>query len=263
MLTTIEKIVFLQKAPIFEQMTSRQLKVLSEVTEEENLTRGETIFAEGSLGDRMYIIISGRVEILKSVESSGGGGTTESLAILEKREIFGEMAILDDEPRSAAAVVLEPTRLLSIHKDNVRELTHDYPDIAFGIFKVLSGRIREANRQIELLQRGDQRKVVVTVIDPADIQASHTMVSSTLVLGRPESSEMQSYDKFSIPDQSQEISRRHAELLFERGKLFLRDLESLNGTWVGGRRLSGEPAPLEDGSTFRLGTRTELRVTLN
>lgn len=259
MLTTIEKIVFLQKAPIFEQMTSRQLKVLSEVTEEEKFAAGETIFAEASLGDRMYIIISGRVEILKAVEQ-GAGGTTESLAMLEKREIFGEMAILDDEPRSAAAVVRESTRLLSIRKDNVRELIHDYPDIAFGIFKVLSGRIREANRQIELLQRGGQRKVVITVIDPPEPRAVHTMVGSRLVLGRPESSEMQTYDKFSIPDQSQEISRQHAELLFERGKLLLRDLESLNGTWLDGRRLAREPAPLEDGSTFRLGTRTELRV---
>lgn len=260
MLTTIEKIVFLQKAPIFEQMASRQLKVLSEVTEEETFAPEETIFTEGSHGDRMYIIISGRVEILKAVEG-GAGETTESLAVLEKREIFGEMAILDDEPRSAAAVVREQTRLLSIRKDDVRELIHDYPDIAFGIFKVLSGRIREANRQIELLQRGDQRKVVITVIDPPEPQVVHTMVSSKLVLGRPESSEMQTYDKFSIPDQSQEISRQHAELHFERGKLFLRDLQSLNGTWVGGRRLAGEPAPLEDGSTFRLGTRTELRVT--
>jgi CRP/FNR family transcriptional regulator len=258
MLTTIEKIVFLQKAPIFEQMTSRQLKVLSEVTEEENFAPQETVFAEGSIGDRMYIIIAGQVEILKSVE--GRGGTMESLAVLEKREIFGEMAILDDDPRSAAAVVREPARLLSIRKANVRELIHDYPDIAFGIFKVLSGRIREANRQIELLQRGDQRKVVITVIDPPESHAAHTMVSSSLVLGRPESSEMLSYDKFSIPDQSQEISRRHAELVFERGQLFLRDLESLNGTWVGGRRLAREPAPLQDGATFRLGSRTELRV---
>jgi pSer/pThr/pTyr-binding forkhead associated (FHA) protein len=105
--------------------------------------------------------------------------------------------------------------------------------------------------------------VVITVIDPPEPQAVHTMVGSRLVLGRPESSEMQNYDKFSIPDQSQEISRQHAELLFERGKLFLRDLESLNGTWVGERRLAREPAPLKDGSTFRLGTRTELRVTWN
>ncbi len=258
MLTTIEKIVFLQKAPIFEQMTSRQLKVLSEVTEEETFAPQETVFTEGSSGDRMYIIISGRVEILKSVE--GGAGSMESLAMLEKREIFGEMTILDDDPRSAGAVVREQARLLSIRKDNVRELIHDYPDIAFGIFKVLSGRIREANRQIELLQRGDQRKVVITVIDPPESHAAHTMVSPSLVLGRPESSEMQSYDKFSIPDQSQEISRRHAELVFDRGQLVLRDLESLNGTWVGGRRLAREPAPLKDGSTFRLGTRTELRV---
>jgi|GEM_PF-691909 len=260
MLTTIEKIVFLQKAPIFEQMSSRQLKVLSEVTEEETFAPGETIFEEGSIGDRMYIIISGRVEILKTVES-GGSATSESLAVLEKREIFGEMAILDDEPRSAGAVVGDQTRLLSIRKDNVRELIHDYPDIAFGIFKVLSSRIREANRQIELLQRGDQRKVVVTVIDPPDAQVSHTMVGTRIILGRPESSEMQNWDKLSIPDPSQEISRRHAELLFDRGKLFIRDLESLNGTWVGGRRLAGEPAPLADGATFRLGSRTELRVT--
>jgi CRP-like cAMP-binding protein len=258
MLTTIEKIVFLQKAPIFEQMTSRQLKVLSEVAEEETFPPGTEIFPEGSHGDRMYIIVSGAVEIRKTVEE--GSGATEQLAMLEKREIFGEMAILDDQPRSAAAVVREETRLLSIGRDNVRELIHDYPDIAFGIFSVLSGRIREANRQIELLQRGDQRKVVVTVIDPPESAATYTMVGTRLILGRPESSEMQKFDKFSIPDQSQEISRNHAELVFERGQLLVRDLESLNGTWVGGQRLAAEPAPLQHGATFRLGTKTELRI---
>jgi len=261
MLTTVEKIVFLQKAPIFEQMTSRQLKVLSEVAEEEAFAPDSEIFPEGSLGDRMYIIVSGAVEILKTVDA--GGGATERLALLEKREIFGEMAILDDQPRSASAVVRGETRLLSIGRDNVRELIHDYPDIAFGIFRVLSGRIREANRQIELLQQGGQRKVLLTVVEPAESSSTHTMVGTRLVLGRPESSEMQRFDKFSIPDPSQEISRNHAELVFERGRLLIRDLESLNGTWVGGQRLAQEPAPLHSGSTFRLGTRTELLVTVD
>ena len=113
--------------------------------------RGTVLFEEGQPGDRMYVIQSGRVQIIKRV-----GEMRFPLANLGPGDCVGEMALLDGQPRSADAVVDADGTLLVIERATFEQLLRDNGEIAVRIMRKLSERLREANRTIEgfLAQNG-------------------------------------------------------------------------------------------------------------
>ncbi len=104
---------------------------------------GSVIFKENSIGKEMYIIISGKVKIIKKK------GTVETiLAILEEGEFFGEMSLFDNNPRSATVKAIGNTRLLEINqKDFLKRISND-PSLAFRILEKMSQRIRITDGKI-------------------------------------------------------------------------------------------------------------------
>jgi CRP-like cAMP-binding protein len=104
---------------------------------------GAVIFEEGDPGSRLFVIQSGAVRIVKRL-----GTRSVSLARLGPGEFFGEMALLDHRPRSAAAVVDEAARILELDEASFDRLVSERGDVALRILKRLSTRLREANRQI-------------------------------------------------------------------------------------------------------------------
>jgi CRP-like cAMP-binding protein len=104
---------------------------------------GAVVFDEGDPGSRLYVIQQGQVRIVKRT-----GGRAVTLARLGPGEFFGEMALLDRQPRSASAVVDEPARLLELDEAAFASLVTERGEVALRILKRLSGRLREANRQI-------------------------------------------------------------------------------------------------------------------
>jgi len=84
------------------------------------------------------------VEVFRRV-----GATERPLAYLGEKECFGEMAILDDQPRSASVRAVELTTVVKIDRDSFRELILERPQIAFAIFKILSGRLRHQNLEAD------------------------------------------------------------------------------------------------------------------
>lgn len=143
-LLTMEKILFLKTVHIFAGMTGEELHALAEIVEEVEVKGGETIFSEGEPGEEMYIIVNGSVQVLH-----GEGAAQTLLATLGEREVLGEMSILDDEPRSATARTSEDTVMLKIRRDDFRELIGEEPEVAFGVFRVFTRRIRRANVETE------------------------------------------------------------------------------------------------------------------
>ena len=105
------------------------------------------IFNENVMGDVLYIIKKGSVQIYKVL----GSGQEKTLAVLHEQAFFGEMSLLDDSPRSASARAMEDSTLLNVDKDSFKEVVNEYPEIAFEIFKVFSQRLREANKEIQNL----------------------------------------------------------------------------------------------------------------
>jgi CRP-like cAMP-binding protein len=104
---------------------------------------GAVVFEEGDPGSRMYVIQSGEVRIVKRV-----GARSIELARLGSGEAFGEMALLEGQPRSASAIVDAPGRILEIDEAAFADLVRTEGEIALRLLRRLSSRLREANRQI-------------------------------------------------------------------------------------------------------------------
>ena len=136
----IEKILFLKRISIFHSLTSQELRVIGEVTSEEEFAAGEVLFSEGKSGDCMYFVLEGKINIF-----TGNPPTIKVLAVFEAGDFFGEMGLYDDKPRAASAMALDPSRLLVLRKADFCELISDYPEVALGIMKELNQRIRDTN----------------------------------------------------------------------------------------------------------------------
>lgn len=147
--TVMKNLLFLKKVPLFAQMSLEQLEVISRIVNELSFFAGEPIFKENEIGDELYIIVEGKVSIIKNYRTPH----ELVLATLKETDYFGEMAVLDNEPRSASVVVAEDARLLSISGAKLRDIVHQKPEIAFEIFKVLSSRLRKADQRLGDLTR--------------------------------------------------------------------------------------------------------------
>ena len=115
---------------------------------EEKFSAGDAIFLEGEWGDRMYLILSGRVAIIK--------GDLDSPTILAYRNdggIIGEMALLENQPRSATVIALDRLHLLSINRQKFQDILHKMPSVSLSIMEMLSSRLRKTD---EALTTGDR-----------------------------------------------------------------------------------------------------------
>jgi CRP-like cAMP-binding protein len=108
---------------------------------------GKIIFSEGDLGDEMYIIIEGEVEISKRTSLE----TSKTLINLKTGDIFGEMAVIEKKPRSATAIATTQARLLSMDEGLFFSMIENNPDFAVKIVRILSERIRRSNSLIQAL----------------------------------------------------------------------------------------------------------------
>lgn len=141
----VERLLVLRKVPLFAQMNLEQLVAIDQRLEEVEYLAGEVVFEEGQLGAELYILLEGAVKIVKAL------GQTQELLLtrLEGVNYFGEMAILDDEPRSASVVVERNSRLLVLKGEQLKDLVEQMPEMAFEIIKVLTARIRQADERLK------------------------------------------------------------------------------------------------------------------
>ena len=144
MMTVIEKVIFLKEVPFFQGMSVDNLRVLAGIAEETTADAGRRIITEGERGDTLYVIVSGRVGIQRHKQAEDDRTLTQ-LATLGPREYFAEMSLFDEEPHSADAIAMTPTQLLTVSREPLIELIRRQPDLALGLFKVLSQRLRQAN----------------------------------------------------------------------------------------------------------------------
>ena len=144
MYSTVEKILFLKSAPVFARLSGEDLAPLARMAEVVTFGAGERIFTEGEMGDALYVVVRGTVNILR--------GATR-IAALGAGEAFGEMAVLDEVPRSATAEAADETELLRIGSEEFYEMLHEQVEIAEGVIRMLTHRLREADSQIKEMRR--------------------------------------------------------------------------------------------------------------
>lgn len=136
-----EKVLLLKSLSIFNETPETILTELAPLMQEEEVEQGALIFEEGEPGDCMYIIFTGEIRIHK-------GKTT--LAILEEREVFGELSLLDAETRSATATAKTDCFLFKIAQEPFYELIESRPEVAMGFIKILCKRLRTLNDKTAL-----------------------------------------------------------------------------------------------------------------
>lgn len=137
MISTVEKVLFLKSIDLFSQIPGEDLAAVALISSEEHRDSGDEIFGEGEAGDALYLVLDGRVRVHKQ---------ERLIAELGERECFGEMAILDAAPRSATVTAMRATSLLKITREDFQEIMAEKPEIAVGIIKVLTRRLRDAIR---------------------------------------------------------------------------------------------------------------------
>jgi hypothetical protein len=139
MYSTVEKILLLKSAPVFERVAGEDLAPLARIAEVEVYNPGQVITQEGAPGDALYILVRGRVSV-----SQGG----RVLGTLGPGDTLGEMSTFDGAPRSATGTATEETEALRIGNEEFYEVLHEQVEIAEGVIRVLCGRIRNLDKEL-------------------------------------------------------------------------------------------------------------------
>lgn len=134
---TLERVIVLKSVDMFEGASEQVLADIAAILEEVEAPRGELIFAKGDLGDSLYIIVDGKVRVFDG---------ERTLGLLGERDIFGELALLDPEPRSASVAAVEDSQLFRLDREAFSELMAANIDIVRGVLHVLCERLRQGNQ---------------------------------------------------------------------------------------------------------------------
>lgn len=139
----MDRVALLAGSPLFEMLSNQELEAICALLTPRNLSAGATIFTEGALGDGLYLVASGEVEVFHSSRNG-------PLATLGAGECFGEMALVDKDYRSATVKARSDVELLHLSPESLARFRKDNKDgfgfLVMNIARLLSVRLREANR---------------------------------------------------------------------------------------------------------------------
>jgi CRP/FNR family cyclic AMP-dependent transcriptional regulator len=136
MLTSVDRLLFVRRVPIFKELRDDFIVRLASVMDELSFPANYTIFKQGEEGRSLYIVASGRVKVHIG---------DQQLAEVDKGKYFGEMAVFDTQPRSASATTLEPCECLELTQEQLYDAIEETPEIAVNIIRELSRLIRRLN----------------------------------------------------------------------------------------------------------------------
>jgi CRP-like cAMP-binding protein len=135
----------LRRVPLFSSLRPDQLADLAHVARRQRFGRDEVIFYQGDPGDSFYVLLSGQVK----VSVSSPEGQEAILVMLDAGESFGELALLDEQPRSATIEATRPTEVLVMRKDEFHRLIHQHPDMAIHLLRVMTKRLRDTDQLVQ------------------------------------------------------------------------------------------------------------------
>jgi CRP-like cAMP-binding protein len=150
----------LRTVPIFSELADQDIASLAHLALRKRYPKDTVVFFENEEGDFFFTILEGRIK----VTILGDDGREVILSVLGPGDFFGEMALLDNEPRSATAIAVEESELLSLHRNDFQSVLNDNRSITNALIKVLSARLRRANHQISTLALLDVYGRVARVI---------------------------------------------------------------------------------------------------
>jgi CRP/FNR family cyclic AMP-dependent transcriptional regulator len=143
-MTTTVSTAVLKAVPLFSSFPEDALRTLTSMVARKSVSRSTTVMTGGDPTDSLYIVLSGRLKVMMS----DAEGKEVILTILGPGDSFGEMGLIDDEPRSATVVAIEPCELLYIAKRDFKKCLAENFDMAMAVMRGLVRRLREADRKI-------------------------------------------------------------------------------------------------------------------
>ena len=138
-----EAVKVMMEIPMFRNVDPKRLRLFAFMGETLTYRAGERLFEKGDEGNAAFIIIDGSVDVLVPVE-----GGELSVAALGAKEIFGEMGVLCDQPRSTAIAAKTELTVLRLQRSAFLNLLREFPDIAIEVIKVLAGRLEATTREL-------------------------------------------------------------------------------------------------------------------
>jgi HEAT repeat protein len=140
-LSTLERVLLLREVPMFSGLSPEDLEQIADIAQEQLYSTGTLICREGERGSTLFIIVTGKVEVIK-----GMGKTENVIAVREPGEFVGEMAILESAPRSATLRAQEDVRVLIIEGEAFKAILMDRPEVAISVLQHMSTRVRQLSR---------------------------------------------------------------------------------------------------------------------
>ncbi|MGH7561011.1 MAG: Crp/Fnr family transcriptional regulator [Gemmatimonadales bacterium] len=137
----------LRTVPLLRDVPEADLRALASLVRERSYPRGSIILSQGDRGDALFLIRTGQVKVTVIAED----GREVILSVLAPGQVFGEMALLDDEPRSAHVIAMADTTLLQLRREDFRARLTASPDLAIALLRELSQRLRRADDTITAL----------------------------------------------------------------------------------------------------------------
>jgi CRP/FNR family cyclic AMP-dependent transcriptional regulator len=189
--------LLLRNVPLFSVLPEHQLALLTSVVSRKRFSRSTAVISAGDATDSLYVVISGRLKVMISDDE----GREVILSMLGPNEYFGEMGLIDDHPRSASVVCVEPCEVLALSKRDFKRCLEENFEMAMAVMRGLVKRLREADGKIgslalmdvygrvarlllEMSETVDGQKVVVKKLAKQDIAkmigASREMVSRVM-----------------------------------------------------------------------------------
>ena len=164
-LNLMERVIFLRGTELGAGLPDPALRALAEVALERRIEPGKVLCYEGDSGNEMFLIINGRVSVMKLGMRPPAGAKGLQLgefqASMNAGQLVGLWAVLDDQPRSASLMAQDASDILILQKEDLRDAIALCPDLAFGLFRVLTRSLRS----ITASSQGASEHLIATMKD--------------------------------------------------------------------------------------------------
>ena len=155
----------LLKVPLFSQLEPAELERVTEISRERTYPKNSVILFEDDPGDALFVVAEGQVKVVLI----GEDGREVILSVMGEGEFFGEMALIDDEPRSAHVIAMEDSTLLVLRREDFQGILKQTPSIALALLRELSRRLRRVDEKVGSLVLLDVNgRVAQLLLDLAD-----------------------------------------------------------------------------------------------
>lgn len=215
----------LAQIPMFERLAAEDLEHLSGLLQKKRYNKGDIIFHQGDVGTALFIVRKGEV----SIRLSSPDGQEVILTLLSRGEAFGELSLLDGQPRSTDAVAREETELLSLNQEDFRRFLLERPQVPLCLLEMLAGTVRRVTQMVHDSAFLDARaRLARVIVELARTQGQPVPEGGLLLPKRTQT------DLAKLCGMTRESVNRwmrfYAEervLTYENGKILVLDLERL------------------------------------